>query len=79
MTGSLFVLVRNGDDDYCGYILCAEDDINNFLDALGMTPADTNRLINTENTNPQIREDIETRLIQRKFSLTDEFMCMASQ
>lgn len=61
MTGSLFVLVKNGDEDYCGYILCAEDEINAFLDAFGMTPADTNRLINMKNANPQLREEIEIK------------------
>lgn len=58
MTGSLFVFVKNGNEDYCGYILDTEDAIDSFLDAFGMTPADTNRLIDTENINPQIHEDI---------------------
>ena len=58
MTGSLFVFVKNGDEDYCGYILDDEDGINTFLDAFGMTPADTNRLIDTGNVNPLLHEDI---------------------
>lgn len=58
MTGALFVFVKNGNEDYCGYMLETEDEINNFLDAFGMTPPDTNRLINALNINPQVHEDI---------------------
>lgn len=58
MTGALFVLVKNGHENYCGYMMETEDEINNFLDAFGMTPADTNRIIEQENINPQVHEDI---------------------
>ncbi len=45
-TGALFVLVQNGSDDYQGFIMNSEDDIDHFLDAFGLTPAETNRIIN---------------------------------
>ena len=61
MTGSLFVFVKISDEDYCSYMLETEDDINGFLDAFGMTPADTNRLINQYSVNPQVHEDIAIR------------------
>lgn len=61
MTGALFVFVKCGSEDYCGYMLETEDEINNFLDAFGMTPADTNRLIDQDNVNPQVHENIAIR------------------
>ena len=61
MTGSLFVLVRNGEDDYCGYMLETEDEISGFLDAFGMTPADTGRLLDTGGIDPGIHEGIAIR------------------
>ena len=47
-TGALFVLVRRDDIDYEGFILNTEDEIENFLDSFGITPPETNRLINTD-------------------------------
>ena len=38
MTGALFVFVKRGHEDYCGYMLETEDEINSFLDAFGMSP-----------------------------------------
>lgn len=47
-TGALFVLTQNSPEDYQSYILNTEDDIDQFLDAFGLSPADTNRLIEAE-------------------------------
>ena len=44
-TGALFVLAQNETDSYSGFILNTENEINQFLDAFGLTPAETNRLI----------------------------------
>ena len=44
-TGALFVLTQNEYESYCGFVLNTEDEINQFLDAFGLTPAETNRLI----------------------------------
>ena len=44
-TGALFVLTKNENEEYEGYILNSEDDILAYLDAFGLTPAETNRLI----------------------------------
>jgi len=44
-TGSLFVLVKNTEEDYLGYIIDFEYDINLFLDSFGITPAETNKII----------------------------------
>ena len=47
-TGALFVLVKENEESYSGFILNTEDEIENFLDAFGLTPPETNRLINTD-------------------------------
>ncbi len=55
-TGALFVLVTDSEDEYQGYILNTDDDIEQFLDAFGLTPAETNRPIEINRINPEIRE-----------------------
>lgn len=44
-TGALVVIVRKNKDDYEGWVLETEDEINEFLDFFGMSPTDTGRLI----------------------------------
>ncbi|MDR1015243.1 MAG: type II restriction endonuclease [Coriobacteriales bacterium] len=44
-TGDLFVLVKRDNEDYLGYILSTEDEINAFLEYFGMSPADTGNVI----------------------------------
>ena len=46
-TGSLFVLVKYTDDIYRAFILDNSDLIDQFLEAFGMSPAQTNNLIDT--------------------------------
>lgn len=58
MTGALFVFVMMTREDYCDYMLETEDEINTFLNAFGMTPADTNSLIDTENLSHVVHEEI---------------------
>ena len=55
-TGALFVLIKDSDADYQGYILNTDDDIEQFLDTFGITPAETNRPIEINRVNPEIRE-----------------------
>lgn len=55
-TGALFVFIKNTDEDFEGYILNSEDDINTYLDAFGLSPADTNKLIDLDNTSATVRE-----------------------
>lgn len=59
MTGALFVLVRKNFDSYRAYFLETEESIDNFLFAFGMTPADTNKIIDTQNVVSDIHEEIE--------------------
>lgn len=44
-TGSLFVLIRQSENEYQAYILQVDDEIQKFLDSFGLTPIETNRLI----------------------------------
>lgn len=55
-TGALFVMVKDTEEDYRGYLLNTDDDIEQFLDAFGLTPAETNRPIEINRVNPEIRE-----------------------
>lgn len=55
-TGALFVMVKDSEQDYRGYLLNTDDDIEQFLDAFGLTPAETNRPIEINRVNPEIRE-----------------------
>lgn len=55
-TGALFVLIKDTDEDYKGFILNTDDDIEEFLDAFGLTPAETNRPIELSRLNPELRE-----------------------
>lgn len=47
-TGSLFVLVKQSYDVFFAYVLDNEEDIQQYLDAFGITPAQTNQLVELE-------------------------------
>ena len=70
-TGALFILSGSYQDFYHGYILNSEDDINEFLGAFGLTPAETNRLIESGKIDASIRE--ENAINQFIGGLTEEF------
>lgn len=70
-TGALFVLVKNSIDDYEGFILNSEDEINEFLNTFGLTPAETNRPIELSQTNASMREQLAIK--QFISTLTVEF------
>jgi hypothetical protein len=52
----LFVLIKDSEVEYQGYLLNTDDDIEQFLDTFGITPAETNRPIEINRVNPEIRE-----------------------
>lgn len=52
-TGALFVLIKNTTEEYDGFILNTEDDIQQYLDAFGLTPAETNRPIEINRITPK--------------------------
>lgn len=58
-TGALFVFTQQNEEAYTGFILNSDDEINQFLDAFGLSPADTNKMINTSFVAPEKREEVE--------------------
>ncbi len=58
-TGALFVLVKDDDENYHAFVLNTEDDINQFLDAFGISPIETNRLIETKAIIPEVQEKLK--------------------
>ena len=60
-TGSLFVFTKQTEENYSGYFLDTEEEIEEFLDAIGISPTETNGLINAENIRVETREQIAIR------------------
>lgn len=58
-TGSLFVFIKVTESDYKGYIFNTDEEINQYLDAFGLSPADTNNLIDTRIIIPEVQEKNE--------------------
>ena len=50
-TGALFIITKMDEENYKGYVLNTEDEINEFLSAFGLTPPETNRLIELSRTD----------------------------
>lgn len=70
-TGALFVLTQQTEDLYSGFFIETEEGIEYFLDAFGLHPAETNRLIRTKNAAPEVLErDAVRRFIQAQ---TEDF------
>lgn len=51
--------MQDSSDDYQGFVLNTEDEINQFLDAFGISPTETNRLIDTHLVAPELHEKLE--------------------
>ena len=58
-TGALFVFTQQNAEEYAGFILNSDDEINQFLDAFGLSPADTNKMIDISFVAPEKREEAE--------------------
>lgn len=65
-TGDLFVFAQLSESDYAAYVLSTEDEINSFLDAFGMSPSDTGRVIQKED----IRQDTQVEIALSQFVAT---------
>lgn len=51
-TGALFVLVEYNRENYSAFVLDCDEDIDFFLNAFGMGPVETGRLLSTEALSP---------------------------
>lgn len=58
-TGALFILIKNSDANYMGFILNDEDGINSFLDTFGLDITETNKIIDIKSENLDQREQQE--------------------
>lgn len=55
-TGALFILTQQDDENYAAFVLNSDDEITSYLDAFGISPTETNRLIEAEHTTSEYRE-----------------------
>lgn len=70
-TGALFVFTRQSEYDYSGFFLETENEIEEFLNAFGISPTETNSLIDTGKVQLETQEKLA---IQEFISgLTEEF------
>jgi len=80
-TGDLFVFVQMDNDDYLAYILQTEDEINEFLNAFGMSPTDTGKIIQKEEIPSETQVDIAImqfiRTLEVDFPASAEMSAMA--
>ena len=60
-TGALFILVKETESDYQAFILNTDDEIEYFLDSLGISPAETNGLINKDLVSSDAAEEMEIK------------------
>lgn len=58
-TGSLFVFVQKNPEEYQGFFLNTDDEIDEFLDAFGISATETNCLIETKLPAPEEHERLE--------------------
>lgn len=57
-TGALFVFAKKSEENYLGYVLNTDDEIETFLSAFGLSPTETNCLIDTGRVQPETHEQI---------------------
>ena len=70
-TGALFVFTKCDVEDYQAFVLNSEEDIDQFLDAFGISPTETNQLIDAG----QIQGETQERIAIQEFiaGLTVDF------
>ena len=55
-TGALFVFVKDSPEDFQGFLFNTDEDIQEFLDTFGLTPAETNRPIELNEVSFEVKE-----------------------
>ena len=70
-TGALVVFTQTARNSYSAFVFNSEDEINEFLGALGLGPADANKLIRLDGRSPEVQE--EQAFAEFKRSLTEDF------
>lgn len=54
----MFVFTKQTDIDYCGYFLETDEEIETFLDTFGISPTETNRLIDITKMSSETQEKL---------------------
>jgi len=57
-TGSLFIFTKQTNVDYSGYFLETDEEIEEFLDTFGISPTETNGLIDVEKMSAETQEKL---------------------
>lgn len=57
-TGALFVFVKDSPENYQGFLFNTDDDIQEFLDSFGLSPAGTNRPIELKEVSIETKEKV---------------------
>ena len=57
-TGALFVFTKQTHTDYSGYFLETDDEIEEFLDTFGISPTETNSLIDVQRVSAETQEKL---------------------
>lgn len=57
-TGALFIFTKQTHTDYSGYFLETDEEIEEFLDTFGISPTETNRLMNVQNISAETQEKL---------------------
>lgn len=70
--GDLFILCQIEPNYYEAYVLSADDDIDSFLGAIGISSTETNGLISMQQINPN-PEDLMQQLFQKILFRYDQF------
>ena len=81
-TGSLVVILKQKDLSYKGYVLETEEEIEDFLEYFGITPTETNCLLNTDFTSLDEKENIAIQEFIKTLTTdfpTSEQMSQAAQ
>lgn len=56
-TGALFVLTQQDEGEYTGFVFNTEEEIENFLDAFGLSPTETDCLLDAGQLSPKLTEE----------------------
>lgn len=82
-TGALFVFTKQSEDDYCGFFLNTDDEIEEFLNAFGISPTETNCIIDKEEVRTKAKESMAIQEyvseINNKFPSTEEMAAVARE
>ena len=65
-TGALFILIQIDQENYNAFVLNDEESIDDFLNAYGITPAETNRLLQNELIDLGTKEKINIDLFVKE-------------